>query len=229
MQTKWFIWFLCLIFAVGPMKALETSGSQCEDENVEYEENVMKYYPEDKESMLYTIPEGTKKVSVNIFYNTYLRYLIIPASCDEISFCGIIDSRLQGVIVHPDNEVYATQDGVVYSKDLSTLIFCPPAKEATLFVVPESTQFLYAGCLENVSEINYIVIPDSVKEIGGFAFEESSIMEIVICGMDTELSAETFNYCPVLKEIWLHPNSKAEKILMEDTEYIDLRDKIRYW
>ena len=44
------------------------------------------------------------------------------------------------VEVSDENEKYASKDGVLYSKDMKTLIFYPPQKKETFFEVPESVE-----------------------------------------------------------------------------------------
>lgn len=69
--------------------------------------------------------------------------LIVPETVEEIDFeqYYAIYSRqfdqLERVTIHRDNSVYASENGVVYSKDGSELIFYPPGKTDTVFTVPK--------------------------------------------------------------------------------------------
>lgn len=95
-----------------------------------------------------------------------------------------IYERFEGLAEHLDN-YFGDADrpemkevgGVVYSKDLSTLIYCPPSRE---------------GGLE---------MPESVTTIANFAFEGSSISSITLSPRLKEIGDRAFTYCPNLQTI----------------------------
>lgn len=193
------------------------------------ENGVLVDYPDAKTDATYCVPEGVTKTTATLFYNEYVVELYFPSSCKTIVTASCPDSALQRVIVDENNESYASIDGILYSKDLKTIEYCPPAYPKELFLIPSTTSRIQAECFANNHTIRYLIIPEQVFEIDGFAFEASSVQQIVICGMDTTFTMDAFNFCPNLTAIWIHPGSNADIILNTNTDYIDLREYVCYW
>ena len=200
----------------------------CKSEVV-IENGILVDYPDTKTDVSYWIPEGVTKTMATIFYNEYVVELYFPSSCTTIVTASCFESALQRVNVDENNESYASIDGILYSKDLATIEYCPPAYPKELFLIPSTTTRIQAECFANNHTIRYLIIPEQVFEIDGFAFEASSVQQIVICGMDTTFTMDAFNFCPNLTAIWIHPGSNADIILNTNTDYIDLREYICYW
>ncbi len=215
----------CLMQAgAGAEDSLPVNG-----EAVVYSGHELIEYPTDKLDSSYTIPEGVTYVNVTPFWNLHLQRLSIPSSCIEIALCALEGSSLKAIDVDGRNRVYASIDGVVYDKQQATLLLYPPARQSELFIVPSTVEAIEAEAFANCEGIRYLLIPDQVLDIGGFAFDGSSIREIILCGYETDFSIEAFNFCPKLEKIWVHPNSAAEKRLLTETDYIDLTPLICYW
>lgn len=198
-------------------------------ETVIYADHQLIEYPMDKLDSCYTVPEGVTHINVTPFWNLHLRQLSIPASCIEIALCASEGSSLEAIDVDERNSVYASIDGVVYDKRQTTLLLYPPARRCELFIVPSTVEAIDADAFSNCRGIRYLLIPEQVLDIGGFAFDGSGIREVIFCGYETDFGIDAFNFCPKLEKIWVHPGSNAEKRLLTETDYIDLTPFIRYW
>ncbi len=86
-------------------------------------------------------------------------------------------SELAEIIVDPENPNYTDVDGVLYNKNKSVLLACPPAK--TEFVIPatvtEIANYAFSGC----RNLKSLTIPNSVTQIGHHAFEGCTNLETV--------------------------------------------------
>ncbi|HEY5910836.1 MAG TPA: leucine-rich repeat domain-containing protein [Verrucomicrobiae bacterium] len=78
-------------------------------------------------------------------------------------------SRLATVLVDPLNTVYSTLDGVLFSKDRTTLIRCPEGKTGTC-TIPKSVTSLGPNAFADCTGLTNITIPDGVLTIGHRAF-----------------------------------------------------------
>lgn len=101
------------------------------------------------------------------------------------------------------SDYIAQKDGVLYSKDMSRLIFCWQEKEH--FCIPQSVRTIepFAFCLQ--TQLREIELYASITSIGNAAFIGCKALErVVIPSSVTEISRDTFDGCVSLKEVTLH-------------------------
>ena len=120
----------------------------------------------------FTIPEGVTTVDATAFSGcTALQTVGIPSTLRDMGerpFEGC--SSLTSFTVSADSSVYASVDGVLYSKDLGTLVRYPSAAASAEFSVPEGTETISAGAFEHAGSLTTVEIPQSVTTIGAEAF-----------------------------------------------------------
>ena len=93
----------------------------------------------------------------------------LSANIKKVSFASFSRCKnIQKISVSPDNCCYTTIEGVLFSKDTTTLIFCPPMKAE--FTIPENVTIIESNAFEACTKIDSIRIPKSVSSIGNFAF-----------------------------------------------------------
>ena len=71
--------------------------------------------------------------------------------------------------INKENPYYKTVDGILYSKDGKSLILCPRGKDGTVDI-PDGTEYICEKAFSK-SHISAVKFPDSLKEIGPFAFD----------------------------------------------------------
>lgn len=79
---------------------------------------------------------------------------------------------LEEITVDPTNRKFAAVDGMLYTKDLKTLLACPRAVADTV-VVAEGTTAIHWGALSLCTKVKAIVLPASLES---FSFKEFSNM-----------------------------------------------------
>lgn len=117
------------------------------------------------------IPAGQTSIPDSAYYkNLEMTTLVIPASVDSIG-SSIVDHcfKLANIKVDADNPNFKSIDGVVYTKDGTTLVVCPPAKTGE-FTLPKHTKVIapYAFC--TCKKLTSIVLPEGIEEIPDGAF-----------------------------------------------------------
>ena len=170
------------------------------------------------------LPEGLKKVGG---FNSCekLKDLVLPEGLEEIksfAFCGCesITSiklpkslkrfdgscfggcNIRAYEIDVDNSYYSAIDGVIYSKDLVTLVAFPSAYPNKHFTVPATTRII-GDCAFMYSQIDSIELPDSLTTIEGWAFQGSRIQSIVMPDSITEIGELAFRWCGELKDVQL--------------------------
>ncbi len=153
-----------------------------------------------------SIPDSVEEIGDKAFNGCIsVRELRIPHSVKRIGREAIPrgeHSKLEKILVSPENEMYCSIDGVLYTKDMSKLIACPVNYAKTTFVVPEGVEEISACAFEGCKKIRKIVLPDSVVQIGENAFSRMyNLRKAVLPAFLRELSAEAFAYCIKLSDV----------------------------
>ena len=196
--------------AEGNMKYQSINGFLCsvpykENEFIEDAKNVVRleYCPSGKTGDI-SIPEGVTRVYNGEFTNCKkITSITIPASV-EVFEKGVWEDRvwlyeygmLNNYYVADANPNYKSIDGVVYSKDGSTLVAYPIVKGGNVVVsnnVKKIEDFAFSACVN----LNKVILPESVKSIGIGAFESAQMLEIALPSGITEIDHWTFNRCRI--------------------------------
>ena len=82
-------------------------------------------------------------------------------------------SGLSTIILRGDNQHLELKDGVLYTKGLDTLILYPAARLGTSYSVNEGTSFVRANAFHSAQHLTEITLPNSVKTVGTFAFNDA--------------------------------------------------------
>ena len=127
----------------------------------------------------------------------------IPDSVTFISPAAFEDcTNLVSVNVDKNNPNYCSVDGVIYSKDMTTLIHCPAGKKVSSFVVPDSVTSIGYGAFKNHTSLTNIVLPNNLTSIDSYAFYGcTSLTSIEIPNGVTVIDDGAFMGCTSLKSI----------------------------
>lgn len=115
------------------------------------------------------------------------------------SFAGC---NIEAYEVDEANECYTVVDGVVYTKDLKTLVAFPSAYPKKHFEVPLTTQIIGCSAFESAPIVS-IDLPDGLKVVEKYAFGFSAIRSIEIPDAVIEIGDSTFCGCRNLEHVRL--------------------------
>ena len=127
------------------------------------------------------IPDGIILIEDIAFSGcSSLKSIDIPNSVTTIGF-GVFSgcSALQSIDVSEDNQNYTSIDGVLYDKELKTIIKFPEDNDATEYIIPNSVTNIGDRAFFNCRELTSITIPNSVTTIGDGAFSGCSSLQSI--------------------------------------------------
>ena len=151
-----------------------------------------------------TIPESVESISFNSFYRcSSLISITIPASVTDMgetifSYCN----SLASINVNPDNQNYASSNGILFSKDMSVLYRHPAGKSVTSYTIPDTVKKIEFGAFYQCESLEYINILNGVEEFDMGAFTLcSSLKTLTIPKTVTSIVGDGFYGCNSLKSI----------------------------
>ena len=128
------------------------------------------------------LSQNLVSVKNNAFNNCVnLANVSIPstvATIGENVFDGC--ASIENFSVAETNAYFKSLDGVLYSKDETTLIRYPAKKEGASFLFPKATTVIKAGAFMDNVNILEITIPDTVSHIGIGAFKNCALTSITL-------------------------------------------------
>ena len=155
-----------------------------------------------------TIPSSVTSIGEGAFRHCLgLISIIIPSSVtsiEERAFSAC--SSLINISVDSKNPAYTSVDGVLFDKDMHTLIQYPPAKIGETYIIPSSVTVIMATAFEDCSSLTDITIPSSVTSIGLWAFANCiSLTSIALPPSVTSIGELTFAGCISLTSVTMPP------------------------
>lgn len=116
-----------------------------------------------------TLPEGMKTVADGALSGTYITGLNLPASLQNFGMQPhFYDCR--NINVAPGNSVYASVDGVLFTKDMETMLKYPDYKPGNSYTIPEGVKTLASHAICYCPHLWDLILPESLEVIQSNAF-----------------------------------------------------------
>lgn len=175
---------------------------------------------------------GVEELELDVFYGAAVKSLTLSKNLKNIDRFSLVGLwSVENIYVESGSSFYSSRDGVLYTKDEKTLVLYPMNRQGG-YLVPEGTVKIADNAFTQ-SAITSIGLPDSVTEIGEFAFDQcEKLTELVfpknlkvinryVCSGDTALISVTipegvtqikedaFSDCTSLKTVTLPSTIKS--------------------
>lgn len=159
----------------------------------------------------FTLPPNLQELGDYVFASTPIEHLNIPASLTVVNAAtfGFCDS-IEGIDVDPGNPVYSSQDGIIFSKDKTKLLYYPHGKADATYVVPAGVKVIGKNAFSNNKHIVNITLPEGLNEIEGNAFASCTALKTMTIPASTFMvGAGAFGSCAALTDVvFLNPNTQ---------------------
>ena len=175
------------------------------------------------------LPNSIESIEREAFYNCRIQEITIPAGVTSISYAGLYGC-FSNIYVEPANQYYTSVDGVLFNKDLTTIMCYPRLRNEESYTVPSSVTVI-GGCAFYSSSLSTVIIPNGVTrfETGAFRYCRqlksieipetveliesenfegcNSLTSVFVPASVTSMAGDVFSGCTSLKEIIVDQNN----------------------
>ena len=147
------------------------------------------------------LPDTLTRLLNEVFYGCEgLEEVTIPRSLTHLGVGFIACPDLKRIHVDPDNPAFVERDGVLFSKDGTTLMRYPAGREERVYTVPDGVTTL--GSFAGSVWLETVVLPASVTNVGSYTFRSCpNLRSIVLPEGVTGLGYELFHSCERLESV----------------------------
>ena len=146
----------------------------------------------------------------------YVTKITVGKNVKEIGPWALENNQhVTAIEVDENNEYFCDVDGVLFTKDMKTLLFYPLAKDlkdakdangndiqVSEYTIPDGVETIRTKAFYKCGKITKIVIPDSVKVIEEKAFFRCGALSDLTLSKNVEIIAkDAFGFCSALSEI----------------------------
>lgn len=156
-----------------------------------------------------TILDGLKEIDYNVFGSCIsLKSITIPESVARIDIGAFCDCpSIIEFIVSPNNKNYCSDDsGILFSKDKTVLVKYTTGSDADTYTVPNSVKRIEPYAFEEGTNLKKVKMSEGVKTIGYNAFEDCYALETVVIPRSVSDIEEFYIY---------HAFSNCEKLIIQ--------------
>ncbi len=153
-------------------------------------------------------PEGLERIGSYVVQDSpKIAVFRIPSTLVDIKesafFIGY-DSSLERFEVSPDNPKYCSVDGILFTKDMKTLVKYPQKKDSDCYVVPDTVEVIADNAFGYCKNLKRIILPEGLKKICSGAFEWCENLDKIRIPEGVEgLPSYAFFCCYSLEEVFL--------------------------
>ena len=109
---------------------------------------------------------------------------------------------LKEINVSETNPNFTVHDGVLFTKDMKTVVGCPPALSYSTSSLPKETETIGVFAFMCNLSLQNAIIPENIKTVQMSAFKGCvNLKSVELPKSVTEIQAETFTYCKSLNSV----------------------------
>ena len=150
------------------------------------------------------LPDGLTMIGDTAFYNcSALRSIHLPSSLTTLSNSAFWScSMLEAISAEEGNAQFASADGVLFSKDLHTLLLFPAGKGGS-YTIPEETQTVGSAAFRGCQKLTALVLPEGLTRIENNAFYScAGLASVSLPSTLNYIGSRAFYNCDKLTDVY---------------------------
>ena len=186
---------------------------------------ILMHYPNNHGGSSFRIPDGVEVIGRYAFANSDIKEVIFPDSLIVIEKNAFNGSWLEGSItlsskirliesgafsgcqelkelnISKNNTAYCSVDGVLFSKDMRTLVVYPSGRESTIYQIPDGVISIYDAAFECSLNLEEVIFPNGLRSIGRFAFNLNMLIDLQLPDTLETIAMSAFENSLFLREV----------------------------
>ena len=182
-----------------------------------------------------TTPKGITRIDIDAYphegTHTDIDVLHLSSDIQEVNTSGVVEFRYtlpKAYQVDEDNPRFTVVDGVLFSKDMKTLMAFPRRDEDFEYIIPDGVKCIHEEAFFNAKHLVSVVIPDSVEEIEHCAFVQCTSLRKVVLPKSLKNMVITAFHCCHLEEISIDPSNAHYRIIDNVLFSKDMKVLVKY-
>ena len=149
--------------------------------------------------------------------------LALPRSLEKIGSCALYMAHFSAFTVDAENTAFTAENGVLYNKDMTTLIAYPCGSVQTSYVAPASVQKISAYAFSSVKSLKTadFSAATNLSQVGQQAFESASSVNALFKN-DGEITVQYEALKGIQSVAMRCASLKLAPYAFKDTKYVDL-------
>jgi len=148
------------------------------------------------------IPSNVSSIGNYAFSNTGIQSVYLYSKVSSIGWGAFTNCpNLTSISVESGNSDYGTYNGILYAKDMSTLVACPGGYKGSVNLSGLGVKEIGVDSFYMCKNVTDVTLPNTVMTISSQAFRESGIQSITIPSSVTKIKDLAFYHCPYLRDV----------------------------
>lgn len=142
------------------------------------------------------LPDSLTSIDNGILIGTQVRSFKIPRGVKYLSTDNPFDDTpgLEHIDVDPENQNYCSVDGILFTKDMKTLIYFPSSKNITFYNIPNGVIAASHAAFSRLVFLKNVVFPQSFLKFGQYNFQSCNVLESIIVYRDYRQKEIIYSY-----------------------------------